>query len=233
LKNNELSKKDIIERVNKNPAFLLFITQNILAGAYQYQEKTETIEEELELAKLYPFKISIEQGRNILVIYKEQMEKAYGKSRLGFHINPYNFDSSDEKDLFKYLRDVLDKDEAIVDVYFTGGATDPTHNDFYFEYYSPENKRIARYFPDFLVETTKGRFLVVEVKSNREKESYEKNKQDYNGKIENLFSEVFAKEIGFKEFQQVNKNFEYRIIFDASLQKRQQELYETIKGIEK
>jgi len=74
---------------------------------------------------------------------------------------------------------------------------------------------------------------VVEVKSNREKESYEKNKQDYNGKIENLFSEVFAKEIGFKEFQQVNKNFEYRIIFDASLQKRQQELYETIKGIEK
>jgi len=59
------------------------------------------------------------------------MEKAYGKSRLGFHINPYNLYSSDEKDLFKYLRDVLDKDEAIVDVYFTGGATDPTHNDFY------------------------------------------------------------------------------------------------------
>jgi len=160
------------------------------------------------------------------------MEKAYGKSRLGFHINPYNFDSSDEKDLFKYLRDVLDKDEAIVDVYFTGGATDPTHNDFYFEYYSPENKRIARYF-QISGWDHEGQVLVVEVKSNREKESYEKNKQDYNGKIENLFSEVFAKEIGFKEFQQVNKNFEYRIIFDASLQKRQQELYETIKGIEK
>ena len=103
---------------------------------------------------------------------------------------------------------MLDKDEAIVDVYFTGGATDPTHNDFYFEYYSPEKKRIARYFPDFLIETTKGR-------------------------VEDLFDEVFAKEIGFREFQQANKNFEYRIIFDASLQKRQQELYETIKGIEK
>jgi hypothetical protein len=46
------------------------------------------------------------------------------------------------------------------------------------------------------------------------------------GRVENLFSEVFAKKIGFKEFQQVNKNFEYRIIFDASLQRRQQELCE-------
>ena len=39
--------------------------------------------------------------------------------------------------------------------------------------------------------------------------------------------------IGFKEFQQANKNFEYRIIFDASLQKRQQELLENIKKVEK
>jgi len=44
---------------------------------------------------------------------------------------------------------------------------------------------------------------------------------------------VFAKEVGFKEFQQANKNFEYRIIFDASLQKRQQELLETIRNEEK
>jgi len=89
----------------------------------------------------------------------------------------------------------------------------------------------SRYFPDFLIETTKGRFLVVEVKSNREKETYEQNKKTYNGKTDDLFDEVFAKEIGFKEFQQTNKNFEYRIIFDASLQKRQQEVLETIKKI--
>src|SRR3989344_3902779 len=232
LKKNGLSRKELIKKVNESVALLPFVVGSILANAYQYEEKTETVEEEIELAKMYPFKISVEQGRNILVVSREQMEEAHGKSRIGFHINPYNFDSTDEKDLFKYLRDVLDKDEMIVDVYFTGGATDPTHNDFYFEYYSPDNKRVARYFPDFLVETTKGRFLVVEVKSNREKESYEQNKQEYKGKVENLFSEIFAKEIGFKEFQQANKNFEYRIIFDASLQKRQQELYETIVGIE-
>lgn len=57
------------------------------------------------------------------------------------------------------------------------------------------------------------------------------NKKEYKGKIENLFNEVFAKEIGFKEFQQANKDFEYHIVFDASLQKRQQELLETIKKV--
>jgi hypothetical protein len=46
-------------------------------------------------------------------------------------------------------------------------------------------------------------------------------------------TEVFAKKIGFKEFQLANKNFEYRLIFDASLQKRQQELLENITKLEK
>jgi len=228
LENNDLKKDEVVKRVNKTPAFLMFLVQSILADAYEYKEKIETIEEELELAKLYPFKISVEQKRNILVVYKEQMDEEQGKSKIGFHINPYNFDSGDEKSLFKFLRDVLDKEESVVDAYFTGGATDPTHNDFYFEYYSPEHKRIARYFPDFLIETNKGRYLVVEVKASKEKETYEKNRELYKGKTEDLFDEVFAKEIGFREFQQENKNFEYRIIFDASLQKRQQELLEML-----
>ncbi len=231
LEKNGLSKSALVRRVNENMALLSFITSSILANAYRYEEKIEMVEEEIELAKMYPFKISVEQGRSTLVISREQMNEFSGKSRIGFHINPYNFDSTDEKDLFKYLRDVLNKDEVVADVYFTGGATDPTHNDFYVEYYSPENKRVARYFPDFLIETTKGRFLVVEVKSNRERESYEKNKRDYDGNLENLFSEVFAKEVGFNEFQQSNKDFAYHLVFDASLQKRQQELLETIRGI--
>jgi len=231
LEKNGFSKNELVKKINQNNTLLPFVVSSILANAYQYQEKTETIEEEIELTKMYPFKISVEQGKNILIVSREQMEEAYGKSRIGFHINPYNFDSTDEKDLFKYLREVLDKDEVVTDVYFTGGATDPTHNDFYFEYYSPDKKRIARYFPDFLIETTKGRHLVVEVKKNNEKNGYEQNKQQYNGKIESLFNEVFAKEVGFKEFQQVNKNFEYRIIFDASLQRRQQELYKEIEKI--
>jgi len=230
---NGLGGQEIEKRVNQDIALLPFIIQQILANAYKYEEKIETVEEELELTKLYPFKINIDKGRNALVVYKEKLEEDEGRSRLGFHINPYNFDSADEKDLFKYLRGVLDKDEAIIDVYFTGGVADQTHNDFYFEYYSPENKRVAKYFPDFLLETTKGRYLVIEVKSSREKASYEANKSKYKGKVGELFSEVLAKEIGFNDFQKANKNFEYRIIFDASLQKRQQELLGEINNNEK
>ncbi len=42
-------------------------------------------------------------------------------------------------------------------------------------------------------------------------------------------NEILAKEIGFNEFQSVNKNFEYHIIFDASLQREQLKLLEELK----
>jgi hypothetical protein len=164
-------------------------------------------------------------------VYREQEEEDGHKSRLGFHINPYNFDSGDEKELFRYLRDFLDKDEAIVDIYFTGGVVDALHNDFYFEYWNPERQRYARYFPDFLVETTKERYLVVEVKSNAEKTDYEANRAAYKGKKEELTNEVYAKQVGFEDFKKVNKNFEYRIIFNAGLQAEQARLLEEIRKI--
>lgn len=226
--NNKLAREPLVKQINDNIGLLSFITDNILANAYKYEEKKEVVEEELELTKLYPFKITREKGHDGLVIYREDANNKWGQSRIGFHINPYNFDSGDEKDLFKYLRGVLNEDEAIVDVYFTGGVNDPSHNEFYFEYYNPDEKRIAKYFPDFLVETTKGRYLVVEVKASKEKEGYERNKKEYKGNIKDIFNTVFAKELGFKEFQAENKNFEYRIVFDANLQARQHEIFEEI-----
>lgn len=219
------TKKELTKKINENLGYLPFITEQILKKAYQYEEKIEVVEEELELTKQYPFKISVMQNKNDLVVYKKDVVEG----RLGFHINPYNFDSKDEKGLFASLREVLQEDEVIADIYFTGGVTDAVHNDFYFEYFSPLNKRIARYFPDFLIETTKGRFLVVEVKANVEKLDYEANKRAYKGKRNEIFNEVFAKELGFREFQDVNKNFIYHIIFDAGLQHQQKELYEVIE----
>lgn len=225
-------KRDVfVEMINENFALVPFVIQEILKSAYKYEEKTEIIEEEIELTKLFPFKINVQQGRNTLVVYKEAEAEEGRRGRLGFHINPYAFDSGDEKDLFRYLRDVLDKNEMITDVYFTGArvCADPSRTDFYFEYWSPEQKRVARYFPDFLIETTK-RFIVVEAKGSDEKSEYETNKKSYKGKIENLTNEILAKEIGFNEFQSVNKNFEYHIIFDASLQREQLRLLEEIKN---
>ena len=61
--------------------------------------------------------------------------------------------------------------------------------------------------------------------------NYERNKNEYAGKREDIFNEIFAKELGFREFQEVNDNFEYHIIFDAGLQHQQKELYEKISKL--
>lgn len=225
------NREEIVRMVNDSPALLPFMIQEVLKNAYTYEESQQPIEEELELTKLYPFKISVQQNRNALVVYRETEEQDGRAGRLGFHINPYNFDSTPERDLFRYLREVLEPNEVVKEVYFTGGATDISHNDFYFEYWSPEQKRIARYFPDFLIETTKGRYIVVEVKNPGELQDYEANKRVYKGKVEELTNEVFAKEIGFDDFQKANKNFEYRILFNASLQREQIKLYEELQAI--
>src|SRR3989338_3844640 len=227
------SKKrdEFVKMTNENFALVPFIVQEILKSAYKYEEKTEILEEELELTKLFPFKISVQQGRNTLVVYKETEAEEGRKGRIGFHINPYAFDSSDEKDLFRYLRSVLEKKETIKDIYFKGArvCADPSRTDFYFEYWSPEQKRMGRYFPDFLIETSKERFLVIETKGGDEQADYEANKKSYKGKMENLTNEILAKEIGFSDFKSINKNFEYHIIFNASLQREQVRLFEELK----
>jgi type III restriction enzyme len=224
-------RDEFVKMANDNFAVVPYVIQEILKSAYKYEEKTEIVEEELELTKLFPFKINVQQGRNTLVVYKEGEAEDGRKGRIGFHINPYAFDSGDEKDLFRYLRDVLDKQETIKDVYFTGArvCADPSRTDFYFEYWSPEQKRVGRYFPDFLIETSKERFIVIEAKGGNEEADYVASKKKYNGKLETLTNEVLAKEIGFNEFKIVNKNFEYHIIFNASLQREQVRLYEELK----
>jgi type III restriction enzyme len=232
---SESGKKrdELVKMANRNLAVVPFVIQEILKSAYTYEEKTEIVEEELELAKMFPFIISIQQGRNALVVYRETEEEEGRTGRIGFHINPFPFDSGDEKDLFRYLRAVLDKNETIRDVYFTGASvcSDRSRTDFYFEYWSPEQQRVAPYFPDFLIETSKDRYMVVETKNENEKADYNANKRSHKGKQENLTNEILAKELGFREFQTINKNFEYRIIFNASLQQEQVKLLKELQKI--
>ncbi len=221
LTNNSASLSKLVAQINSSPGMLFFIIQSILKQVYEYTENTEIVDEVLELTKNYPFKINVREDKRSLIVYKE----AETTNRLGFHINPYNFDSRDEKELFAYLRKQLRDNEVIRDIYFTGGVTDSSHNDFFFEYYSPEKRRVARYFPDLLIETSQDRYIVIEVKTTQEKLAYEKNKSLYSGKLDDLFSEVYAKEVGFNDFQKVNQNFEYHIIFDAGLQRQQEQLF--------
>lgn len=226
LKNTGLTNTALIEKINTNQEFLSFLIDEILCKEFSYEEKINIYEEEIELAKAYPFKISIESGKNKLIVYKQEQ-----RARLGFHIDPYNFDSEDEKELFFVLRQMLEQDESLSDIYFTGGVTNQLHNDFYFDYYNPTDKKIRKYFPDFLIETSKGRYLIVEVKNFDSKTAYEANKKCYNGKVDSLFDEVFSKEIGFEEFKKLNKHFDYRIVFGAKIQEQQNKLLEKIYSL--
>ena len=70
---------------------------------------------------------------------------------------------------------------------------------------------------------------MIEAKGGDEQTDYETNKKVHKGKLENITNEILAKEIGFNDFQSVNKNFEYRIIFNASLQREQVRLLEELK----
>ena len=44
-------------------------------------------------------------------------------------------------------------------------------------------------------------------------------------------NDVYAKELGFREFQKQNKQFEYRIVFDCNRQERREKIIEEVKSI--
>ena len=196
LENNDF-KMDDIEKLNtKNYHDILnLISQDITNQIFEYKENKSVIEEELELTKNFPFKLSRDKGKSKLVVYK-----AGDDSRLGFHINPYSFDTDDEKDLFLFLSETLEPKEVITDIYFTGNITDSSHTDFYFEYWNPTKEKISRYFPDFLIETSKGRFIVIEVKGDQERTTYQQNKEMFEKGEKKIFDEVYAKELDLKIF---------------------------------
>lgn len=220
LRHNSLFLKELEITVGKNKEILNYLAKEIVSQMFKYEQKSQIVEEAIELTKNFPFKLTREKSSQKLIVYKEGKKP----NRLGFHIDPYAFDSQDELELFSFLQEALEPNEFVIDIYFTGNIKDHTHTDFYFEYWNPQKETLSNYFPDFLIETNKNRFIVIEVKNDKERTTYEANKKQYaEGKTE-LFDEVFSKEVGFKEFQNLNKNFDYHIIFDARLQQKQREL---------
>lgn len=223
LKNSKY-KLDISLSEMKIDELAKVISNSIISQYFAYNENIINVEEIIELTKNFPFKLTRDKDKNSLVVYKEDSEE----TRFGFHINPYTFDSSDEKALFTILSDKLKHDEVIKDIYFTGNISETSHTDFYFKYYNPETDSISNYFPDFLVETDKKRFLVIEVKGNDKKNDYLANKDNYSNGDKKIFNNVFAKEIGFEKFKELNKEFEYHIIFNAKLEQNQNKLLKKI-----
>jgi hypothetical protein len=245
LEANSITKDKLINAVEKNYLSIYSIADQILSQSMKYEKKETEIEQEIELTKAFPFKITVRRELyetdeqafvRSLVISREQEDAEGRTSRLGFHINPYNFDSTDELEMFRYLRANLRDGELVKDVYFTGGVTNEKHNEFYFEYWNSAEDRYGKYFPDFLIETSLGRYLVIEVKEDKSDtiHLYETDKKRYeDGEIkkEGVTSMVFAKELGFLDFQKLNKNFEYHIVFNGKILSHQQDAVRMVKAL--
>lgn len=243
---NNISRKDLVKAVEKNYLVIHGIADQILSQIAEYEKKETIKEETLELTKAFPFKINVKRElqetdkdafARSLVVYREQEEQDGRTSRLGFHVNPYNFDSKDELEMFHYLRSHLKDGEQVKDVYFTGGITNEKHNEFFFDY--QENlidgtHKISKYFPDFLIETSYGRYVVLEVKGADEELTYRAEKERLSkGELSKhqITSNPLMKEVGFNEFNDLNSDFEYRIIFNGTVLSHQQKVVEAIQSL--
>lgn len=238
LYNNGYSKEVITTKVSSNNKLLDYIIDEICRQYYSYNEQETEIKEELQIVKIewtYTFEVDTHKlnKQPKLVVYKEDCEQ----SRLGFHINPYNFDSTDELELLKFIRSKLDKDDYIEDIYFTWSGTEKT-SDFFFEYsiYKDWYHSIKKYFPDLLVEIKKPewamKYLVIEVKWSDEESDYYQAKQIYDNWDRRISNYVFAKKIWFREFCEWNKQFEYKLVFNATLPSKQHETLQKVKEME-
>lgn len=126
-------------------------------------------------AECYTAEIVYPKDReHLLASFAAWREKA---GTLGFHYDPYNFDSSPEMSFFEQaLRELKLRAEEVEDIYFTGALTDPAKTDFYVEYKDDKGKW-RRYTPDFLIRKKPpaggspgtGKVIIVEVKSERER----------------------------------------------------------------
>ena len=217
--NNKIYKSDLEKEVSKDNYKLNFIVDELIKEFYQYEIEEKFVWEDMRIIKLdvnkFNFEVSVDKINRGLICYKEDEEE----NRLWFHLNPYNFDSNDEKEMFKHIRKALRDDENVKEIYFTWWTDKTNYTDFYFAYelFKDWELHISNYFPDLLVEVENSKwelkYIVLEIKWWDKKSDYlsaKKQHKEWN-KIEN---EVFAKEIWFTKFKEINKSFEYRIVFD-------------------
>ena len=161
----------------------LELLKQIEAQTSGYETVEETIEVALALVKkegfekttdgqgneTYTAEISYPIDREHLLTHYGDWQKQAG--RFGFHYTPYNFDSRPEKNFFLTLLEMLkQKPEEVEDIYFTGALTDTRKTDFFIEYRGVDG-RMHNYTPDFVIRRKDGRCLIVEIKSEREREN--------------------------------------------------------------
>ena len=145
----------------------------------------------------YCYTIRIHESAERYLLDGSEVE-ARNKKGLGFHYTPYNFDSKPEKEFLIEMLDRLQtKVDEVTDIYFTGGLTNKSFTDLYFEYQKPDGSYHS-YFPDFVITKRDGSFLLVEVKA--------KGKEND--------PDVLAKERAVRRLEKLPENkFKYHILY--------------------
>lgn len=192
---------------------LVKLFSQVEAQLGDYEVSKETITQALALIKFldddnnplmqkntngsYCYTIRIHDSGHDNTLKKSDVEER-NKQGLGFHYTPYNFDSEPEK---QFMVDMLDrlqtKTSEVEDIYFTGGITNKSLTDLYFEYKKPDGSYHS-YFPDFVIVKTDGSYLLVEVKAKGKEQD----------------PEVLAKERAVKRLEELPENkFKYHILY--------------------
>ena len=163
-------------------AALPLLSRQIEDQTRSYEVAEETVERALALVKLdgfqkelaadgtecYTAEISYPIQRESLLISWEKLKDRAGQ--LGFHYDPYNFDSNPEFNFFEQLLPHLNQNpDHVEDIYFTGAITDPNKTDFFVEYLGEDNEW-HRYTPDFIIRRKDGKCLIVEIKREHDRD---------------------------------------------------------------
>jgi hypothetical protein len=155
LRESDAGLEGVLEYVNRENRLLHdVIIPKVQRALFEYEEESGSSQEELDLAANFPIERHLSQDQEPLV-----MRPDGGRER-SYHLDHYIFDSREERRLFEMLL----THERVEEIYFTGGVTDPAHNEFYVEYYDDLAGRWRRYFPDFYLKLADDGWMVVEVK---------------------------------------------------------------------
>jgi type III restriction enzyme len=155
LQESDARLEGVLDYINRENALLHdAIIPTIQEALFEYDEESGSTEEEVALARNFPLERHVSEDQEGLV-----MSPDGGRDR-SYHLDHYIFDSGEERKLFETLL----THERVEEVYFTGGITDPAHNEFYVEYYDNQAGRWRKYFPDFYLKLADDGWMVVEVK---------------------------------------------------------------------
>lgn len=152
----------IVEMVNRyNDILHDVLIPNIFHALYEItsEQKSEDFEATLlhdpkDGSGYYEF-----TGKDGLVVMKSDKGLKPEEVAKSFHADTYCFDSKPEHELF--LQYITDPDVA--EIFFTGMFTSG-QGDLSVQYYDPNDRRVRRYFPDFLAKMKDGSYRLIEVK---------------------------------------------------------------------